>query len=53
MFHLDTCIANDSVNFFLCFLVCRRIFQEIIEEEREKTRCRFVTGNPKTQPSLA
>jgi hypothetical protein len=46
MFHFDACITDNPVDFFLCLLVCGRIFQEVIEEEREKTRGGFVTGNP-------
>lgn len=53
MLHLDACIADDSINFFLRGLVCGRIFQEVVEEEREKTRGRFVTSDPITQLSLA
>ena len=53
MFHLDACITDDPVNFFLCLLVCGRILQEVIEEKREKTRGGFVTSNPIEQAQLA
>lgn len=45
MFYGNCVLVNDFIYFFLDFVVCFRVFEEVIESERECVGCSFVVSN--------